>query len=168
MDDLLPLWEELEGKTFHGFESSLGDRWMERVVNASGVLGYEFNEKWFDLSNGKSAEGVCFLPKQSEVINSSYVARRSSWTDYIEPILDYDNLDIIVLKRVNKLVLNEGMNKKVIGVEIQDIGTSKTQIINVKDEVILSASVYDSPKILQLSGMAKFLPAPARKLDCFC
>ena len=155
MDDLLPLWDELEEKTFHGFESSLGDRWMDRVINASGVLGYEFNEKWFDLSDGKSEEGVCFLPKQSKVINSSYVARKSSWTDYIEPILDYDNLDIMVLKRVNKLVLNQGMmtNKKVIGVEIQDIGTSKTEIINVKDEVILSASVYDSPKILQLSGI---------------
>ena len=171
LDDLLPLWDELESVTYHGFESSLGEIWMDRVINASIELGYSFNENWNDLNNGASQEGVCFLRKQSLLVNTSYVQRRTSWTDYVEPVLGYDNLDIMVLTRVNKVILNNGngkstRNRKAIGIEIQDIGTLKKEIINVKDEIILSASVYDSPKILQLSGIGDCGELANVNIDC--
>ena len=153
LDDLLPLWDELESVTYNGFTTSLGETWMDRVINASAVLGYEFNENWNDLNDGKTQEGITYLPKQSKLINDSYIERHSSWTDYVEPVLSScDNLDIKVFKRVNKVLLSKN-NDKAIGIEIEDIGTSKKEIVYTNEEIILSASIIDSPKILLLSGI---------------
>ena len=153
LDDLLPLWDELESVTFNGFTSTLGETWMNRVIDASGVLGYSFNENWNDLKDGKTQEGITYIPKQSKLINDSYIERHSSWTDYVEPVLkSCDNLDIKVFKRVNKVLLSKN-NDKAIGIEIEDIGTLKKEIIYAREEVILSASIIDSPKILLLSGI---------------
>ena len=58
-------------------------------------------------------------------------------------------LDVRTRVHVNKVIINNG---RATGVEITDKGGS-TQVINAGKEVIVSAGVFGSPQILQLSGV---------------
>ena len=75
--------------------------------------------------------------------------RSSSWNMFLKPVIKRTNLDIISFAAVNKI--NFDTNKKAISVSYTKDGTDHE--VKVSKEVILSAGVIDSPKILLLSGI---------------
>lgn len=75
--------------------------------------------------------------------------RQDTWTSYLYPIISTrPNLDIETRATVTKLILK---NKSIEGVEYLQDGNKK--YIKATKEVIVSAGVYGSPKLLLLSGI---------------
>lgn len=73
------------------------------------------------------------------------------------------NVDVIVYSRVNRVLMD---GDKAIGVEVFGIGDHKIRNILARKEVILSAGVIDSPKILMLSGIGDCAELKALNIEC--
>ena len=74
--------------------------------------------------------------------------RCSTAVAYLKPALERDNLDI-ELHALTTRILFEG--KRAVGVEFRQAG--ETRRVKARREVILSASAFNSPKLLMLSGV---------------
>ncbi|KAK7464663.1 hypothetical protein VKT23_003908 [Stygiomarasmius scandens] len=79
--------------------------------------------------------------------------RSSAVSAYYEPAKDRNNLTTIKLARVTKVVLQKGPSGKLVatGVEYNQDGATKT--VEAKKEVILSAGSFQTPQLLELSGV---------------
>ena len=130
---------------------------------------------WFFFSVGcvcssciGTQDGSTPLIIQGTVVNDSYVRRKSSWTEFVEPILPNDNLDILILTRVNKILFKEKSNSiEAIGVEAENLGTFEKINFAAKKEVIISGGTYDTPKLLMLSGVGDcYNELNALNIDC--
>ncbi|KAI1360901.1 glucose-methanol-choline oxidoreductase-like protein [Xylaria arbuscula] len=78
--------------------------------------------------------------------------RSDAVTAYLEPAKGRANLRIITGALAEKLVFEEATEKpKAVGVQIRKEGN--TLVVKAKKEVILSAGVFGSPKLLELSGI---------------
>jgi choline dehydrogenase len=75
----------------------------------------------------------------------------SSWNAYIQPILPRENLDILVFTQAHKILFNEDLTA--IGVRTFNLGNKQYDDYYTTKEVILSAGVFDTPKLLLLSGI---------------
>jgi choline dehydrogenase len=67
---------------------------------------------------------------------------------YLYPVMAQKNVTVLVNTQVNKVVL-EG--DKAVGVEV--VRNGKTFVIRAAKEIVLSAGGFNTPKILQLSGI---------------
>jgi choline dehydrogenase len=81
---------------------------------------------------------------------NSATIRASTWEAYLNG-MNRSNLQILDSSTVLKLVFDENEPTKCIGVVYEYKGQIYTAI--AKKEVILSAGVFDTPKVLQLSGV---------------
>ena len=81
---------------------------------------------------------------------NSATIRESTWQAYLSGI-DRPNLRILESATVYKLVFDKEDPTKCIGVTYEHEGQVHTAM--AKKEVILSAGVFDTPKLLQLSGV---------------
>jgi choline dehydrogenase len=81
---------------------------------------------------------------------NSETIRESTWEAYLNGIVR-PNLQILDSATVLKLVFDDNEPTKCVGVTYEYKGQVYTAI--AKKEVILSAGVFDTPKILQLSGV---------------
>ncbi|XP_067127697.1 glucose dehydrogenase [FAD, quinone]-like [Centruroides vittatus] len=77
--------------------------------------------------------------------------RWTTFHGYIEPIRGRRNIRIITLAYVTKILINE--NKRAYGVIFEIKGRGFKAI--AKQEVILSAGAFNSPKLLLLSGIGR-------------
>ena len=164
-DDIFPLFEEIDDVTFVGNQVDIPsiinqDAIYQRLVNAGINSGYPFNDNPNNLTNGRSQSGVSAPIYQGERIYDQlgmfqYEKRRTSWTDFVEPILPKQNLFIKTLTRVNKLILDktEGNKTRVVGVSVSSDITFENETYYANKEVILSGGTYDTPKLLMLSGI---------------
>jgi choline dehydrogenase-like flavoprotein len=81
---------------------------------------------------------------------NSYSIRASTWKAYLNR-MNRSNLQIFDSAIVLKLVFDENDPTKCIGVVYEHKGQVYTVL--ARKEVILSAGVFDTPKLLQLSGV---------------
>lgn len=76
--------------------------------------------------------------------------RASSYEAFLKPIRARSNLDIVTGTSARRIVIQDG---RATGIECERDGQILTY--SAKREVVLSAGVYKSPQILQLSGLGK-------------
>ncbi|MEP2533482.1 choline dehydrogenase [Shimia sp.] len=107
-------------------------------VNAGEQAGYPVTSDY----NGQQQEG--FGPMEQTVWRGR---RWSAANAYLKPALKRENCDL-VKGLARKVVIENG---RAVGVEIER-GNS-VQVIRAREEVILSASSLNSPKLLMLSGI---------------
>ena len=93
--------------------------------------------------NGYRQEGFCRM--DMTVRNG---VRASAANAYLKPVLNRSNLKL-EMHALTTRVLLEG--KRAVGVEYRQRGT--TRRVRARREVILSASAFNSPKLLMLSGI---------------
>ncbi|MCW9044941.1 MAG: choline dehydrogenase [Alphaproteobacteria bacterium] len=93
--------------------------------------------------NGAEQEGLGFY--QVTQVNGE---RCSAAKAFLTPILDRENLTVITGAQASKIVF-EG--KKAVGVAYQKNG--KTQEVRATREIVLSGGAFQSPQLLQLSGI---------------
>ncbi|XP_059146673.1 alcohol dehydrogenase [acceptor]-like [Physella acuta] len=110
----------------------------DKLIQAAIESGYQFNEDF----NGEKLEGVsrtqCNI-KEGERWGSARV--------YLYPALTRPNLDVLLNARAEKILFHAG---QVVGVHVV---SGRTLQVNVTKEVVVSAGVFGSPKLLLLSGV---------------
>jgi choline dehydrogenase len=111
----------------------------ERFIEAATQLGFDHNPDF----NGAQQEGAGLY--QLTIKDGK---RHSAAAAFLVPILDRPNLTVQTSAVVTRLLF-EGT--RTVGVEYLHQGTLHHVYVN--QEVILSAGVFDSPKLLMLSGI---------------
>ncbi|XP_060079766.1 glucose dehydrogenase [FAD, quinone]-like [Ylistrum balloti] len=107
--------------------------------NASLALGY----KRMSCNEGVD-EGYCPLQ-----FNTKSGERWNTAKSYLAPVLGRKNLDLLTDTTVVKILLYQGT---AVGVEFRT-EEGKTKRVFTRKEVIISAGVYNTPKLLMLSGI---------------
>lgn len=152
-DDVLPIFKQLENNQagqspeFHGFDGELS------VVQPqqTNEMGHLFTKagKHIGLPENDDFNGESQLGLGIYNVKQQRGKRASSYTAFIEPILD-DRPNLTVMTHTDVLSLNiEG--DRVVSVNIEQQGQSS--ILTCNKEVILSAGVIASPRILLASGI---------------
>ncbi|KAI0545249.1 hypothetical protein F4679DRAFT_561769 [Xylaria curta] len=78
--------------------------------------------------------------------------RSDAATAYLEPVKHRENLQIITGALAEKLIFDTtGAEPRVVGVQVRK--DKDSVLVKAKKEVILSAGVFGSPKLLELSGI---------------
>ena len=111
----------------------------QRSIDACVSMGYDYNPDF----NGEQQEGAG--PYQLTVKEGK---RHSAAAAFLLPILNRPNLTVITGALATRLLF-EGT--RAVGVEYLHEGIRHS--VNAKQEVILSAGAFDSPKLLLLSGI---------------
>ncbi|KAJ8315326.1 hypothetical protein KUTeg_007476 [Tegillarca granosa] len=150
--DVLPYFMKIENVDFsykHDTEYhsrdgplSLSDFSSTPLADMILQAGTEAGYKTLDC-NGKEQLGFC---KSQSIIKDG--VRTSTSTAYIKPVLERDNLHVIIDTHVTKVLIE---NKKAIGIEAIRSGRKVKVLAN--KEVILSAGAINTPQILMLSGV---------------
>ncbi|WP_448572054.1 GMC family oxidoreductase [Trichothermofontia sp.] len=150
-EDVLPYFRKSEhypgpASKFHGTEGSLAVSALSAphplsncFIEAAVSLGYPRNPDF----NGESQLGAGFYP-----LNTKEGKRHSCATAFLEPIRDRPNLTIATGAQATRLLFS---GDRVSGVAYQQNGVM--QEVTTDREVILTAGVFDSPKLLLLSGI---------------
>ncbi|WP_324730614.1 GMC family oxidoreductase [Pseudomonas paeninsulae] len=152
--DVLPYFKKLEshplGDTeYHGASGPIHISPMkghthpicDTFIEGCEQLGYKRSEDF----NGKDFEGAGLYD-----VNTRNGQRCSSSFAYLHPALSRTNLRIEHHAQVERVLFNS--EKRAIGILIRQRGVART--FNANKEVILAAGAVDSPKLLQLSGVA--------------
>lgn len=114
----------------------------------------EYDGFMTDSDNPTKQYGCYFVQQFRKPLNksdpNSASVRASTWSGYLNGT-SRPNLEILDSATVLKLVFDENEPTKCIGVSYEYKGQIYTAI--ARKEVILSAGVFDTPKLLQLSGV---------------
>ncbi|MEH1923223.1 GMC family oxidoreductase, partial [Nostoc sp.] len=150
-EEVLPYFKKSENQQrgaseFHGVDGALSvtdpiapTATSERFIEAAAQIGYERNPDF----NGIQQEGVGLY--QLTIKDGK---RHSAAAAFLVPILARPNLTVQTGALVTRILFK---GTSTIGVEYLHQGT--LQQVYVNQEVILSAGVFDSPKLLMLSGI---------------
>jgi choline dehydrogenase len=161
--DMLPYFKKSEhqqrgANAYHGVDGELSVTDLiaptaisQRFVDATISLGYEYNPDF----NGAQQQGVGsyqFTIKDGK--------RHSAAAAFLVPILQRPNLTVTTGALVTRLLFK---GNRTIGVEYLHQGMLHQ--VRVNKEVILSAGVFDSPKLLMLSGVGDAAQLQALGID---
>ncbi|KAF7798260.1 hypothetical protein EIP86_009477 [Pleurotus ostreatoroseus] len=138
---------------FHGTEGpvkhSYSAQWSNihsNLFETAATLGAPRNT---DTGNGKN-DGCMTAPV---TVDATTAKRCYAASAYLEPNLHRKNLLVLTEAQVTKVLFeDDGRLKRAIGIECLKDG-SLLQIKNVKRDVVVSAGSYQSPQILELSGI---------------
>lgn len=108
-------------------------------VTAGEELGYSFNEDF----NGKNQEGFGYYQ-----VTHTNGERCSAAKGFLHPVASRTNLTIETNAQVERIIIE---NKQAVGVVYNQNGQSIE--VKASKEILLSAGAYNSPQILQLSGV---------------
>ena len=133
--------------SFPEFHGPLGKAWPETFKNLDFAMTT-------DPLSGQSTGGFSYLSS----INPKGWERSHAGSAYYAPIADRSNLHMLTECIVEKLVLGES-HSSAIATGVQFTREGKTEVRKAKKEVLLCAGVFQSPQILELSGIGspKFL-----------
>jgi choline dehydrogenase len=161
--DLLPYFKKSERQqrgadAYHGVDGELSvtdvitpNAISQRFVDAAISLGYEYNPD-FNAAHQEGVGSYQFTIKDGK--------RHSAAAAFLVPILQRPNLTVTTGTLVTRLLF-EGT--RAVGVEYLHDGMLHQ--VRVNKEVILSAGVFDSPKLLMLSGIGDAKQLQALGLD---
>lgn len=165
-DDVLPLFKKIENNQagqsaeYHGFDgeiSVVAPQDSNEVGRMFVVAGENANIPKNDDFNGKTQFGLgTFNIKQKNG------ERVSSYTAFVKPILSRPNLTIMTGTEVLSLNIENGNDVKSINIEKDGIA----QVITCNNEVILSAGVIASPRILLASGIGNANELAELNIEC--
>ncbi|RAK90887.1 oxidoreductase [Aspergillus costaricaensis CBS 115574] len=128
------------------------------IQTSFGNVTHPIRKAWAELfrSCGEYNAGDPFI--HSSVGSFSCLAsidaegkRSNSALAYYKPVELRQNLHVLTNALVERVLFDESKPPRAIGVQYSHDGASKT--VQAKSEVILAAGVFQSPKILQLSGV---------------
>jgi choline dehydrogenase len=150
-DDVLPYFKKAEnqcrgGDAYHGTGGPLSvsdwsheDPLSEAFVKAAVETGIPFNPDF----NGKTQEGTGFFQTTTR-----RGRRASSAYSYLRPAMSRGNLKVETSALAQR-ILFEG--RRATGVEYRQNGNLRTA--RARKEVLVSSGAYNSPQLLQLSGV---------------
>ena len=164
-DDVLPVFKKLENNQagqsadYHGFDGEVSvvapqdSNEVGRIFIAAGEhAGIPANDDF----NGKTQFGLgTYNVKQKNG------QRVSSYTAFVKPVLSRSNLTVMTNTEVLSLNI-EGDDVKSINIEKDGLA----EVLSCDKEVILSAGVIASPRILLASGIGNAEELAALNIEC--
>ncbi|KAF2194320.1 GMC oxidoreductase [Zopfia rhizophila CBS 207.26] len=125
-------------------EGPLGTAWIQTFNN----LGYPLTQNPFDGASTGPYSGASTIDPVTRT-------RISSSNAYYHPVKGRKNLYVLTACTVEKVLLEQNGADcyNATGVQCVQLGGKGRMIINAKKEVILCAGVFQSPKLLELSGI---------------
>lgn len=146
--DVEPIYDRMEGHFLAGHNQdgpmrinrlATPDATAVAFVEAAVNVGIAHND---DLS-GPDLDGVSLAP------TTTVGGRRwSTARGYLDEARKRPNFDLLTKTLVERVLITNG---QVVGVEITSRGRTRT--LGVRSEVVLSAGAYNTPQLLQLSGI---------------
>jgi len=121
----------------------LGKAWIETFKN----MNYNLTS---DPFSGSATGGFA----NPTTVNGTTKERSYAASAYYQPVMDRSNLDLITNSHVEKIIF-ETVNgsKMATGVQFTQGGTQKVVVLSANKEVIVAAGAFNSPKLLELSGI---------------
>ncbi|MEJ0088064.1 MAG: GMC family oxidoreductase N-terminal domain-containing protein [Pseudomonadota bacterium] len=150
-EGVLPYYRRAEtnwrgASRFHGAHGPLttshhmpDDFIYPRIIDTAETLGF----RHLDDFHGEEGEGF-----STPDFNIHAGTRGSTVARYLRPAMSRPNLDVRVNTRVHRLVL---VNGRCVGVDAESSGS--VDRLTADREVILAAGAFNSPQLLQLSGI---------------
>jgi choline dehydrogenase len=168
-EDLQPHWKEV----LDTFDLTVNDGSIPNptdnqfhiatLVAACEEAGYTLNTEFNSVSgphngcNYRHHQGKVTLDASS---GETFLLRQTAYHQFVHPILSArPNLDVVVNRRVHKVAIDKD-TLVATGVYAEDPWSKTSFYYTARKDVILSAGVYDTPKLLMLSGIG-----PADHLD---
>lgn len=152
-DTMLPHFKWMEKYTTKGAHASRGGKgpleisqakYRSPVMNAIIKTGESLGLKWLDDINTPKTDGMGW----SQFTVTRRGRRASSYEAFVAPIRNRPNLTIMTHTLVDRVVIENG---RATAVEARQNG--KPVRLSADRDIIVSAGVYTSPKLLQLSGV---------------
>ena len=163
--EVLPIFKDLErnllgqSAEYHGFKGELNvthpqaiNQLARTFVKAGAAANLPENT---DFNAGSLLGLGIYNVKQNRGV------RVSSYTAFVEPILQRPNLTVLTHTEVFKLQIEQD---RVTGVEIERAGVRS--VLQCKREVILTAGTIASPRILLASGIGNQAELQALGIEC--
>ncbi|MDU6242712.1 MAG: GMC family oxidoreductase N-terminal domain-containing protein, partial [Bradyrhizobium sp.] len=150
-DDVLPYFKRAENQSrgaddYHGVGGPLPvsdwrheDPLSEAFVKAAGETGLPFNADF----NGASQEGAGFFQTTTR-----HGRRASSAVSYLRPALGRSNLHVETDALAQRILFD---GRRASGVTFSQRGRLRTA--RARREILVSSGAYNSPQLLQLSGV---------------
>lgn len=148
--DLSPYWNFIN-RTYPHTQIDPKDPLMMQLLKSGEELGYKYNSDPNNLDSPQGQGGIAPRIYTSKKLSENYAQRVSTWNEYVEPIIPRRNLDILVFTHTNKILFDR--NLRAIGIETFNLGSKEYDYFYGRKEVIISAGVFGSPKLLLLSGI---------------
>ncbi|WP_176482859.1 GMC family oxidoreductase N-terminal domain-containing protein [Sphingobium sp. D43FB] len=152
-EEVLPYFKRAEGSwrpssRYHGVDGPLkttpvAPRGMltEPLVEAARSLGYP-------IVNDLDAEPFEGISPGSDITVDKHGRRSSTARTYLRPAMHRSNLKIELHAKATRILVEDG---KAVGIEFMQRG--KLRQVQARKEIILSAGVYNTPRLLLLSGI---------------
>jgi len=146
--------EDWQGKPNKKYRGTGGPVWVQPAADplplASAALAgmREVGLPVVDDLNGKrevTGEGFGYM---NQIIKDG--RRQSMARAFLYPVLKRDNVTVLVNTQVNRVVIR---NKRAVGVEV--VRKGEKQVLQARDEIVLSTGGFNTPKLLMLSGIGK-------------
>ena len=140
--------EAIQGKSgpiqssFPEFHGPLGTAWPETFKNLDFALTA-------DPLSGQSSGGFNYL----STVDPKTWERSHAGSAYYAPIADRPNLHLLTESMVEKVILEKSESAAVTATGVQFLQNGSRYVRKARNEVILSAGVFQSPQILELSGI---------------
>lgn len=150
-EEVLPYFRRSEANQqihddFHGTEGPLQvthrsyTNPLSRVfVEAASELGYSENKDF----NGAEQDGFGLYQ-----VTTKEGARCSAARAYLHPVLSRPNLEVVIHAQAERIAFSDTR-----ATAVHYTKNGRTQVAQCKGEIILSAGAYNSPHLLQLSGI---------------
>ncbi|KAI1458108.1 hypothetical protein F4805DRAFT_425524 [Annulohypoxylon moriforme] len=138
-----------EGPLKLAFSDDYTDGWPKVWAETIEALGYPGAQ---DSLTGQAAGGL-MIP---DTVDPTMGIRSYAANAYLSPeVRGRANLTVLTGVEVNKVLMSQPSSGNAIatGVEFTDSTTGTTKTVTARREVIISAGVFGSPKILELSGI---------------
>lgn len=167
--DVLPYFKKSEnnirgGDDLHGGKGPLqvsNPRAPMQINEAFIASANETQIRSNDDFNGPDQEGVGYYQVTQFHEEGREGQRCSAAAAYLHPVMDRPNLKVITKARVSKVLIEE---KRAIGVEY--LTGRQKHILNAEKEVILSGGAFNTPQLLQLSGIGNQAELEENGIDC--
>ena len=135
-----------EGPIQLSFPEDTEDIWPKAWIETLTDMGFSMSE---DPFSGQSYGGYI----NAESVDPSRRQRSYSANAYLEPARHRPNLTISTGSTVQKIILEKTGDGNVTATGIQYLQDGISKTVNATKDIILSAGSFNSPKILELSGI---------------
>lgn len=136
---------KFKGPIQASFSEEIGDSLPKAWVETFGALGYPISG---DPFSGTALGGYI----NAMNIHPTTKERSHAGSAYYQPVRSRQNLQVITSAFVEKLVLDRQADQ-IIAKGVSYMKDGKTQTIFATKEVVLAAGVFNTPKLLELSGI---------------
>lgn len=131
---------------------------LNNIINTMTTI---FGVSKKDDTNGPTATGAGLMPRNIEVVNNEPV-RQDTFTKFLKPVLSRTNLVLLKSAKVLRVLINETTHKHQVVYEYNN----EIHIVQANKDIILSAGVFNTPKILMLSGIGDCVHLATIGISC--